>query len=378
VTASDETVAGAQVVRDEDAFDVAAVDRWLRDVVSRPAVPREREVPPAGTSTTEWSWGDGLPDVRQFSGGASNLTYLLRYPNQDLILRRPPAGTKARGAHDMGREYRIQAALAPVFQYVAPMVAYCDDESVVGSEFYVMERVAGHIPRKDFGVDLTTEQAHQLCTNMLDLLVDLHAVAPASAGLDQLSKGDGYVERQVSGWIARFEKAKTWNVPSWAKVIAWLQANQPDDRGSGMIHNDFRMDNLVFDPDDPTKPIALLDWEMATVGDPLMDLGSTVSYWIEASDSRFLQQFRMQPSNLPGMLTRREVVDYYCERMGFDLSDREWAFYEVFGLFRLAVILQQIYYRYHHKQTTNPKFKNYWFGSHVLHWRARQIMRAVS
>jgi aminoglycoside phosphotransferase (APT) family kinase protein len=172
-SAGGEQVAGAQVVRDEDAFDVAAVDRWLR----------------AHANTA--GWGSGLPEVQQFSGGASNLTYLLRYAEQDLILRRPPAGTKAKGAHDMGREYRIQAALAPVFRYVAPMVAFCDDESVVGSDFYVMERVAGHIPRKDLGIELTPEQVRQLCMNMLDLLVDLHSVDPASAGLDQLSKGDG-------------------------------------------------------------------------------------------------------------------------------------------------------------------------------------------
>ncbi len=355
-----EAAPGAQRVRAEDAFDVAAVDAWLR------------------SNADASRWGEGLPEVKQFSGGASNLTYQLSYPDQDLILRRPPAGTKAKGAHDMAREYRIQAALAPVFSYVAPMVALCEDESVIGSEFYVMERVVGHIPRKDLGIELTTEQVRQLCMNMLDLLVDLHSVDPGSAGLDQLSKGEGYVQRQMTGWIARFEKAKTWNVPSWAKVIAWLKENQPADRGSGMIHNDFRMDNIVFDPADPTKPIALLDWELATVGDPLMDLGSTMSYWIEAGDSRFLQLFRMQPSNLPGMLTRREVVDYYCDRMGFELTDREWAFYEVFGLFRLAVILQQIYYRYHHKQTTNRRFKNFWFASHVLQWRARQIMRSVA
>jgi aminoglycoside phosphotransferase (APT) family kinase protein len=357
---SAEHVAGAQVVRDEDAFDVAAVDRWLR------------------TTADGVPWGEGLPEVRQFSGGASNLTYLLRYPEQDLILRRPPAGTKAKGAHDMGREYRIQAALAPVFRYVAPMVAYCGDESVVGSEFYVMERVAGHIPRKDLGIDLSADDVRRLCINMLDLFVDLHSVDAAAAGLDQLSKGEGYVARQVGGWIARFEKAKTWNVPSWAKVIGWLDENQPADRGSGLIHNDFRLDNIVFDQTDPTTPIALLDWEMATIGDPLMDLGSTISYWIEAGDPRLLQKFRMQPTNLPGMLTRREAVDYYCQRMGFELTDKEWAFYEVFGLFRLAVILQQIYYRYHHKQTSNPRFRNFWLASHVLHHRARQIMRAVS
>lgn len=368
-----EHAAGAQDVRDEDAFDVAAVDRWLRaNAGSRYADASRRH------STTEWLWGDGLPEVRQFSGGASNLTYLLSYPKQDLILRRPPAGTKAKGAHDMAREYRIQAALAPVFPYVAPMVALCQDESVIGSEFYVMERVVGHIPRKELGIELSADQVRQLCRNVLDLLVALHSVDPAAAGLDQLSKGEGYVARQVGGWIARFEKAKTWNVPSWAKVIAWLQENQPSDRGSGLIHNDFRLDNIVFDPDDPTKPVALLDWEMATIGDPLMDLGSTMSYWIEAGDSRFLQLFRMQPSNLPGMLSRQEVVEYYCERMGFELTAREWAFYEVFGLFRLAVILQQIYYRYHHKQTTNPRFKNFWFASHVLHWRARQLMRSAA
>jgi aminoglycoside phosphotransferase (APT) family kinase protein len=355
----DEAVSDAKSVRSEDAFDVAAVDRWLR------------------SHADSSRWGDGLPEVKQFSGGASNLTYQLSYPHQDLILRRPPAGTKAKGAHDMGREYRIQAALAPVFPYVAPMVALCEDESVIGSEFYVMERVVGHIPRKDFGVDLTTEQIRQLCTNVLDLLVDLHSVDVTSPGLAELNKGEGYVARQVGGWIARLDKVRTWNVPSWAKVIAWVEANQPPDRGTALIHNDFRLDNIVFDEADPTKPIALLDWEMATIGDPLMDFGNTVAYWIESSDSRFLQMFRMQPSNAPGMLSRREVVDYYCDRMGFELTDREWAFYEVFALFRLAVILQQIYYRYHHKQTTNPKFKNYWFGSHVLHWRARQIMRSV-
>lgn len=357
-----ERVAGAQDVRTEDAFDVAAVDAWLRANVDG------FEARFARTSTDD-------PSVQQFSGGASNLTYLLRYPDQDLILRRPPAGTKAKGAHDMGREYRIQAALAPVFPYIAPMVAYCDDESVIGSEFYVMERVTGHIPRKDLGLELPAEQVRQLSTNFLQLLVDLHSVDPASAGLDQLGKGDGYVQRQLGGWTARFDKSKTWNVPSWKKVMAWLDANQPPDRGAVLIHNDFRLDNVVFDSADPTVPIALLDWEMATIGDPLMDFGSTIAYWVEAGDSALLQRFRMQPTNLPGMLTRQEAVAYYCEQMGFDLTPKEWAFYEVFGFFRLAVILQQIYYRYHHKQTTNPRFKNFWIASHVLHHRARQLMR---
>ena len=357
-------VAGAQEVREEDAFDVSAVEAWLHDHVGVPG---------------------RVTEVRQFSGGASNLTYLLRMVStgsttaetRDLILRRPPAGTKAKGAHDMGREHRIQAALAPVFPYVATMVGYCDDPSVIGSEFYVMDRVAGHIPRRDLGIDLSADQVRQLCTNVLDLLVDLHSVDPTEAGLASLGKGEGYVARQVGGWISRFERAKTWNVPSWEKVMKWLDETQPADRRTCLIHNDFRLDNVVFDSDEPTKPIALLDWEMATVGDPLMDFGSVVAYWVEAGDARLYQRFRMQPSNLPGMLTRKELVDYYCGRMGFELTDEEWAFYEVFGLFRLAVILQQIYYRYHHKQTTNPRFKNYWLGSHVLHRRARTLMRQV-
>lgn len=347
---NDET---ARAVREEDAFDVSAVATWL---------------------------GRDIREVRQFSGGASNLTYLLKTDDtdgKDLILRRPPAGTKAKGAHDMGREYRIQSALAPVFPYVAPMVAFCEDPSVIGSEFYVMERVAGHIPRKELGLDLTPEQVRQLCTNVLDLLVDLHAVDPSAAGLDSLGKGEGYVARQVSGWIARFGKAKTWNVPSYKKVMKWLDENQPADRATCLIHNDFRFDNVVLDEDDPTKPIALLDWEMATLGDPLMDLGATIAYWVQADDSKLFQQFRRQPTHIPGMLSRREVVDYYLAKSGFELTDEEWAFYEVFGMFRLAVILQQIYYRYHHKQTSNPAFKNFWIASHVLNRRCLAIIKQV-
>jgi aminoglycoside phosphotransferase (APT) family kinase protein len=353
-------VAGARSVREEDAFDVGAVDAWLR------------------ANADASTWGEGVPEVQQFSGGASNLTYLLRYPATDLILRRPPAGTKAKGAHDMGREYRIQAALAPVFPYVAPMVALCSDESVLGAEFYVMERVEGHIPRRELGLDLPAAEVRRLCLAVVDLLVSLHGVDPAAAGLDGLSRGEGYVARQVSGWSQRFRAAKTWNVPSWEGVMSWLDAHQPVDRGACLIHNDFRLDNVVLDPADPTRPVALLDWEMATVGDPLMDLGGALAYWIEAGDGPLMQRFRLQPTTAPGMLTRAEVVAHYCERTDIELTPAEWAFYEVFGLFRLAVILQQIYYRYFHKQTTNPRFRLFWFASHLLHRRARRLIRALA
>ena len=351
-------VAGAREVRDEDAFDVAAVDAWLR------------------ASAEAAAWGDGLPEVRQFSGGASNLTYLLRYPAKDLILRRPPAGTKARGAHDMGREFRIQSALAPVFPYVAPMVGHCTDEAVLGSEFYVMERLVGTIPRRDFDVPLTEEQVRATCTNTLDLLVALHAVDPAAAGLDGLGKGEGYVARQVGGWSERYRRAVTPNVADMEEVMAWLGAHQPPDRGSCLIHNDFRFDNVVYATDDPTRPIGLLDWELATVGDPLMDLGSALAYWVEAGDDDGMQLLRQQPTDAPGMLTRDEVVAYYAERSGLEVSAEQWRFYEVFGLFRLAGIVQQIYYRFHHGQTTNPRFEHFWMVVNMLDERCRKVISA--
>lgn len=362
---SDIDVDGARPVRAEDAFDVEAVAAWLRS----------RAVDPTGL--------DGTPEVRQFSGGASNLTYLLRYPatlgegGRDLILRRPPAGQKAKGAHDMGREYRIQSALAPVFAYVPTMVAFCDDPSVTGSEFYVMDRVAGHIPRKELGLDLAPDRVRELCINVLDLLVALHAVDPAAARLDDIGRGQGYVSRQVGGWSARYRKARTRNVGSFENVMRWLDENQPADRGTCVIHNDFLFDNIVLDAAHPTRPVALLDWEMATLGDPLMDLGSVLAYWVQADDDWLFRRFRRQPTHLPGMLTRREVVETYSTRTGLPLTEREWAFYEVFGLFRLAVILQQIYYRYHHKETTNPAFRLFWINNIALELRCRRIIRRL-
>ncbi|MCZ7416528.1 MULTISPECIES: phosphotransferase family protein [unclassified Streptomyces] len=346
-------------VRDEDAFDAGAVARWLREH--------------AGDA----SGLDGTPRVRQFSGGASNLTYLLRYPGRDLILRRPPHGQKAGGAHDMGREYRIQRQLAPVFPFVPAMVAFCEDSSLLGSPFYVMERLTGHIPRKELprGVELTPGQTRELCTNVLDLLIDLHGVDPAAAGLTDLGKGEGYVGRQVAGWSRRYRGARTWNVGSAEAVMEWLDAHQPPDRGIRLIHNDFRLDNVVLDADDPTRPVGLLDWEMATLGDPLMDLGGALAYWVEAGDGPAFRRFRRQPTHLPGMLTRAEAVAYYTSRTGLELTEREWAFYEVFGIFRLAVICQQIYYRYHHRQTTNPAFRHLWLATRMLERRCRRVMR---
>jgi aminoglycoside phosphotransferase (APT) family kinase protein len=238
-----------------------------------------------------------------------------------------------------------------------------------------MERLHGIIPRNNFprGMKLSPEENRNFSLSVLDKLIDLHKVDYQAAGLTDLGKGQGYVKRQVEGWNGRYTKSKTWNVPSFNKTMDWLSRNQPDDVATCIIHNDYRMDNVVLNPQDPQQIIGVLDWEMATLGDPLMDLGNSMAYWVQADDDWFLRQIRRQPTHLPGMLSRDEVVDYYCDKMAFDKSN--WAFYEVFGLFRLAVIVQQIYYRYHHKQTDNPTFKHFWLIVHYINWRCKKIIK---
>lgn len=328
----------------------------------------------------EISFSDGEPlvgdmQITQYSGGASNWTYCLSFENREIILRRPPAGTKAKGAHDMGREFRLQAALKPVFDKVPTMLGYTDDESIIGAEFYVMEKLNGIIPRKHFprGVNLSEHQAHRLCTNALDELINLHNVDIEKAKLSHLGKGAGYAERQILGWNKRYSNAKTWNIPSGKKVMRWLEKHLPAKESICMTHNDFRFDNLVLDAKDPTTILGVLDWELATLGDPLMDLGNSLAYWVQADDDFVARSTQRQPTNIPGMMTRQQVIDYYCLKQG--LEPKEFAFYEVYGLFRLAGIVQQIYYRYHHKQTRNKAYKNLWFFVHYLLYRCNKIIK---
>lgn len=340
----------------ESALDATAVDAWLRPRVS-------------GLT--------GTPRVTQFRGGASNWTYRLEYDSHDLVLRRPPAGTKARSAHDMAREYRIQQSLRPTFPCVPEMIAFCADPSVIGAEFYVMRRMEGPIPRARMPEGVPTDPAsiRELCLAVVDTLVALHRVDVDATSLADLGKGPGYPRRQVDGWTGRLVAARTWNVPRFTAVARWLSENVPADRGRCLIHNDFRFDNVILDPDAPTRVRGVLDWEMATVGDPLMDLGAALAYWVQADDDFVARRTRRQPTHLPGMLTRREVVDRYCEKAG--LGAERWPFYEVYGLFRLAVIAQQIYYRYHRGETKDPAFKRFWLFTHYLHWRCRRAIRAA-
>jgi aminoglycoside phosphotransferase (APT) family kinase protein len=316
----------------------------------------------------------GEMKITQFKGGASNLTYQLDFDNASLILRCPPAGTKAKSAHDMGREYNVMQKLKPVYPYVPDMIAFCKDESLIGREFYIMEKLTGVIPRANLpkGMELTEEQVRKLCTNVIDKMIELHKVDYQAAGLAELGKGSGYVQRQISGWTDRYAKAKTDNVPDFARVIQWLNENMPQDIATCVIHGDFRFDNVVLDPYDITKVIGVLDWEMATLGDPLMDLGNSLAYWVETGDSFQMQMSRRQPTHLPGMMTRDEVVGYYCAAMGYKNVD--FTFYRIYGLFRLAAIAQQIYYRFHHGQTDNQLFGSFYVMVQYLNEYCEELL----
>jgi len=315
---------------------------------------------------------EGSPEIGQFARGASNLTYLVRYPGRDLVLRRPPFGHKAKSAHDMAREARVMKALKPVYPVVPAVLAVGDDPSVMGCEFFVMERIAGIIARQDLpaGLGFDAAMTRKLCINVIDKLVELHSIDPAAPfspgkgaadeGRDLLAlgKGEGYVERQVEGWSRRFRDARTDDVSDFEAVMAWLAAHRPQrEVAIRPIHGDFRFDNVVLDPADPFKVIGVLDWEMATLGDPLMDLGNSLAYWVEAGDDEYFRMTRRQPTNAPGMLTRAEVIEHYAARTGFPVAD--FGFYTVFGLFRVAVIVQQIWRRYRDGATKDPQFTRF-------------------
>ena len=334
-------------VRDEDAFDIGKVHSWLAPYIDQ----------------------SHLPEVFQFRSGASNLTYLLKYPDRELVLRRPPVGTKAVSAHDMKREFLIQSRLKPVFDLVPNVIALCDDDQILGSDFYVMEAVQGEIFRRDVPETLRKEDISIMADSLVSGLARLHSVD--ASVLAELNKGAGYVARQVEGWSRRHRNALTDDVYDGEDIMAWLDANKPDDVGSCIIHGDWRIDNMVFDLG-KKKLVGVLDWELATVGDPLMDLGSALAYWVDRDDEPMFASLRRQPSHLDAMPTRREFIAKYLE-----LSNRkcdDFTFYEVFGLFRLTVIIQQIWARYRAGQTTNPAFKGFGMGVNILINRAQGLI----
>jgi aminoglycoside phosphotransferase (APT) family kinase protein len=341
-------------VREDDALDMRALTGWLREHLN--------------------GLGEAEPQVQQFTGGSSNLTYLLRFDGRELVVRRPPKGVRTGTAHDMSREYELQRRLRPHFPYVPEVLALCEDTAVIGSPFYAMERVLGSAPAPRMPAAIGTEPQRMaaLTERFVGVWGELHAIDVPAAGLEDLGRGPGYVERQVRQWSERYRRARTRNVPDFERVMRWLDENRPPDSGQCVIHNDFRLDNMVLDP--PTLRVnGVLDWELATIGDPLMDLGCSLAYWIEPGDGRIARRFKRQPTDLPGFPTREQLVRRYGEVTGRNVQ--AWSFYGVFGLFRLAVIAQQIYKRYTEGSTSNPAFRFFWIGVRIAHRRCLQFIR---
>ena len=326
----------------------------------------------------DWIAGLGLgvsgdAQITQFVGGASNLTYLLHYRERDLILRRPPPGHKAKSAHDVLREAQLMQSLRPHYPYVPQVLGVYAAADALGPA-YLMERLDGYILRKDLPADLSLDAsaARALCQAMVDRLVELHAIDVAAAGLSHLGRGQGYVARQISGWSERFRQVHTVDVASFTSVMSWLQERQPADSGLCLIHNDYRFDNLVLDRAQPSRVIGVLDWEMATLGDPLMDLGNTLAYWVQADDEPAWQALRRQPTQVAGMFTRQELIEFYGQRSGRALGDM--LFYSVYGLFRLAVIAQQIYYRHVQGQVAHQAYAGFGRIVDLLERRALRMI----
>lgn len=344
----------ARPVRAGEELDLAALGAFLDRELGRPG---------AGAASPPLA-------LEQFPGGHSNLTYLVHHGGRDVVLRRPPVGSKVKSAHDMGREVAVLSKLAPVYARAPRVLAYEPTGEVLGAPFYVMERRRGVILRKALPAELAADlpRVHRICELLVDALVDLHAVDFAAAGLGEFGKPAGYVERQVTGWTQRYAGSQTDDIPAITEVAAWLAAHLPADGAPALIHNDFKFDNVIFDPALDTIT-GVLDWEMTTIGDPLMDLGTALSYWAQHSDPPMYHQLPFGPTASAGMMTRAEVARRYLERSG-RATDR-LVFYYAFGLLKTAVIAQQIYYRYAKGLTRDARFAQMIFAVRLLAEQAR-------
>ena len=298
---------------------------------------------------------DGI-EVSQFPGGHSNLTYLVRLGEREMVLRRPPFGSKVKSAHDMGREYRVLSKLHAVYPPAPAVLLYVDDDSVLGAPFYLMERVRGIIIRRDPppGMPLPPETARTLSENFIDNLARLHSLDYQGIGLGDLGRPEGYMERQVRGWMERYHSSKTEAHPEVEALATWFAKHMPASGPATLIHNDYKYDNVVLDPEEVTRITGVLDWEMCTIGDPLSDLGTSLAYWIDPQDPPALQKIRWCPSTYEGSLSRAQLVERYQRASGRDV--RDMPFYLAFARFKLAVIVQQIYYRYRQGLTKDPRF----------------------
>jgi aminoglycoside phosphotransferase (APT) family kinase protein len=294
--------------------------------------------------------------VRQFDGGAANLTYLLDYGSHEYVLRRPPLGPVAKSAHDMGREYTVLSVLHQAFAYAPRAFLYCDDPALIGADFFVMARREGVVVRRKIPPQFANmpDAPRRMSEAMVDALAELHAVDYAALGLSDLGKPEGFIERQVAGWYKRWHAAKEADLPEMDAIYAWLTANLPPSTEFSLVHNDYKLDNVMLAGDDPGQMVAIFDWDMCTLGDPMSDLGTLLCYWTEPTDAPYFQQMAMMPTGELGFLTRRELVERYALKSGRSVHNIN--FYHTLGLFRLVVIIAQIYIRFARGQTKDARF----------------------
>jgi aminoglycoside phosphotransferase (APT) family kinase protein len=343
---------GTIPVRPGEEIDTIALHTWLRTQVG--AALGEPNTPLL---------------ITQFPGGHSNLTYLVRCGSHEVVLRRPPKGSRVKGAHDMLREARVLRLLAPHYPAAPRVLAVCDDPNLLGSPFYVMERLRGVILRQPAGpsaVPFPPPLARRASELLIDNLAALHALDVEALGLAEIGHAEGYIERQVQGWSGRWQAARTDEVPDIDAAFAWLAdrlSRGLPDRGAALVHNDYKYDNVVYSPD-LRAIVGVLDWEMATVGAPLLDLGTTLAYWIDPEDEPALQQIPSGPTAAPGGLRRAELVERYAAKSGREMGEILFAY--VFGLLKVAVIAQQIYRRYVEGLTVDPRFARLLAGVQVL------------
>lgn len=301
---------------------------------------------------------DVKPAIRQFAGGKANLTYLLEFPTINYVLRRPPFGPLPKGAHDMAREFKVLSRLHEQFPAAPRAHLFCDDPEIIGADFFIMDFRQGVVVRTDLPATFAHIEAApmKMSCALIDALADFHKVNPDDVGLADLGKADGFVTRQIHGWYKRWTACETSPDKRMKGVYEWLQHNQPQSQQATLVHNDFKLDNAMLSESDPSQLTSVFDWDMCTLGDPLSDLGTLLTYWHHIDDNPKYKPLAMMPSH-EGFPSRQFLVKRYAEKTGFDLSQAR--FYHVLGLYRLAVILEQIYARFHHGHTQDQRFSNF-------------------
>jgi aminoglycoside phosphotransferase (APT) family kinase protein len=296
-------------------------------------------------------------ELLQFPSGFSNLTYLIRSNNKEYILRKPPIGAKIKSGHDMSREYKVLSALDKNYTKSPTPIHYCNDINVIGSDFYIMERIRGTVLRSNNYQKILTDKTKYkfIASEFVDTLVELHKLNIDKIGLTEFGRPEGYSSRQVQGWTKRYENSKTSDIPEINSVIKWLNENITESKYVSLIHNDFKYDNLVLDSNN-LSVMSVLDWEMCTTGDPFMDLGTSLAYWINKDDPDYMLQINLNITSNENNPKRGEILEMYSNR--FDVQIENIVFYFVFGLFKIAVIVQQIYFRYKKGLTRDIRFKH--------------------